>query len=394
MYKNPKELGKSVYGTLTRALLVLEKNTCRGPDCVLALHFSAELRQRKTEGQRGNRVARSEQTIEGNALADYRGERKKEGPPADKREEEEERTYLSKRGKASLSPPVASWIANTGTSLAMCLFAFRGGKAGRRIFHAAPCDYHEENSVPYSQADDHSIIPTKFSKLHSSSFSAANVQADCLPSTYLAGILEDQDLELGLQLPALLRSDESCYRGPVRVTEPGINNRRENYVIIRTIEITTASVQVSFPPLVARVGELSARIRSMSDASNLRQKRGTRIDIDVTISSSRYRRGGGRRTGGRSVLARVTRASKRSVDIDALKPRNLVDMRYFTLAPDLSCVRNFSNYGYYTGSRAVNGKAVADRLERVINDDALSVRLRGQSRTISGEARISNISRY
>jgi len=52
-------------------------------------------------------------------------------------------------------------------------------------------------------------------------------------------------------------------------------------------------------------------------------------------------------------------------------------------------VRNFSNYGYYTGSRAVNGKAVADRLERVINDDALS-RLRGQSRTISGEARISN----
>jgi len=146
MYKNPKELGKSVYGTLTRALLVLEKNTCRGPDCVLALHFSAELRQRKTEGQRGNRVARSEQTIEGNALADYRGERKKEGPPADK-QEEEERTYLSKRGKASLSPPVASWIANTGTSHAMCLFAFRGGKAGRRIFHAARLSRRKQRSL-------------------------------------------------------------------------------------------------------------------------------------------------------------------------------------------------------------------------------------------------------
>jgi len=62
-------------------------------------------------------------------------------------------------------------------------------------------------------------------------------------------------------------------------------------------------------------------------------------------------------------------------------------MRYFTPAPDLSCVRNFSNYGYYTGSRAVNGKAVADRLERVINDDALS-RLRERSRTTAGEARI------
>jgi len=141
---------------------VLEKNTCRGSDRVLAPHFSAELRQRKTESQRENRVARSEQTIEGNALADYRGERNKELRQPTSRRRRRRSGLICRSAEKRRYPRQLPAGLRTSTPFAMCLFVALQTLSTLQNFSSRAVRLSRgENNFALPILDDYSIIQSE-----------------------------------------------------------------------------------------------------------------------------------------------------------------------------------------------------------------------------------------